>query len=69
MGEALKGLIKQDGAVGLWKGLSPTLLRDVPFSGIYWMNYELIKSYGPGVPSFSYSFMAGAVSGTVSLTL
>lgn len=58
--------MRQDGIIGLWKGLFPTLLRDVPFSAIYWMNYEFIKSYGPGVPSFSYSFMAGAIAGGVS---
>lgn len=59
--------MQQDGIKGLWKGVVPTLLRDVPFSAIYWTTYEFIKSLGPHTPTFSYSFMAGAVSGTVSI--
>lgn len=31
--EALKSLLRYHGWTGLWKGLGPTLLRDVPFSG------------------------------------
>lgn len=51
--EVLRTLIQQSGIAGLWKGVFPTLLRDVPFSAIYWMNYESLKAvYGPGVPSF-----------------
>lgn len=59
-------LIKQDGVTGLWKGLFSTLLRDVPFSAVYWMNYETIKSFfGTTTPSFGFSFLAGAISGSV----
>jgi solute carrier family 25, member 39/40 len=31
------------GLSSLWRGLVPTLLRDVPFSAIYWPGYELLK--------------------------
>lgn len=31
------------GARTLWTGLGATLWRDVPFSGIYWAGYEVIK--------------------------
>ncbi|KAJ8937789.1 hypothetical protein NQ318_012269 [Aromia moschata] len=67
--EALKLLFKQDGIRGLWKGIGSTLLRDVPFSAIYWMSYESIKSfYGEPVapPSFWLSFVAGAISGSIA---
>ncbi|CAK9438455.1 uncharacterized protein LODBEIA_P26790 [Lodderomyces beijingensis] len=37
-------LVKSDGASTLFKGLSITLWRDVPFSGIYWFSYEHLKT-------------------------
>ena len=39
----LMGLVKKDGISTLFKGLSITLWRDVPFSGIYWSSYEFLK--------------------------
>lgn len=35
-----RNIISQEGYYGLYKGLSPTLLRDVPFSAIYWYCIE-----------------------------
>ncbi|KAF2881073.1 hypothetical protein ILUMI_25094 [Ignelater luminosus] len=67
IGQALKILIKQDGILGLWKGIFSTLLRDVPFSALYWSQYEAMKRlYGPGVPSFGFSFVAGFIAGGVA---
>ncbi|KRT83660.1 mitochondrial carrier protein [Oryctes borbonicus] len=66
IGEALKILVKQDGIKGLWKGVFATLLRDVPFSAIYWTCYEFIKSQTIGGPNFGYSFLAGFISGSVA---
>lgn len=36
-------LVRREGMSALWKGLWPTVLRDVPFSCIYWSGYELLK--------------------------
>lgn len=70
MGEALKNLIRTDGAIGLWRGIFPTLLRDVPFSAIYWMSYESIKTFLKcDHPTFWQSFMAGAISGSIAATI
>lgn len=65
--QALKSLFHYHGVRGLFKGLGPTLLRDVPFSGIYWFHYEKFKSMlSPGVPSFGTSFVAGATAGSIA---
>jgi len=39
----LIGMVKAEGWTSLWRGLTLTLWRDVPFSGIYWFGYETIK--------------------------
>jgi len=59
-----------NGFFSLWKGLPPTLWRDVPFSGIYWTCYQNIKSrlISEDKPissrqRFLRSFVAGASSG------
>jgi len=37
-------IVQAEGAIGLYKGLSPTLMRDVPFSAIYWMTLEQFRA-------------------------
>lgn len=36
------GVVRTDGLASLWRGLSPTLWRDVPFSAIYWAGYDFV---------------------------
>lgn len=67
VGNALKQLVAVEGITGLWKGWTPTLCRDVPFSAIYWTSYETIKSYCNIVnPSFGFSFFCGAAAGAIA---
>lgn len=40
----LADMVKLEGWTSLWRGLTLTLWRDVPFSGIYWFGYETIKT-------------------------
>ncbi|KAG8191390.1 hypothetical protein JTE90_006132 [Oedothorax gibbosus] len=56
------------GVRALWRGLGPTIARDVPFSCVYWLSYEWLKADRP-TPSFLFSFCAGATSGTVAALL
>ncbi|KAL1787702.1 solute carrier family 25 member 39 isoform X1 [Sigmodon hispidus] len=64
----------QGGWRSLWLGWGPTALRDVPFSALYWFNYELVKSWLNGLrpkdqTSVGVSFVAGGISGMVAATL
>ena len=36
-------IVKRHGWKQLWGGLMPTLLRDVPFSSVYWSGFEYSK--------------------------
>jgi solute carrier family 25 protein 39/40 len=62
-------MVKKSGPIALWRGLPPTLYRDVPFSAIYWMGYEETKQalldYDQDMNGLQASFLAGAFSGMV----
>lgn len=64
-------MVASNGVRALWRGLGPTLWRDVPFSGIYWAGYEngknVAKNYG--YTGIDAAFTSGAVSGMVRLFL
>lgn len=60
-------MIEVEGMFGLWRGLGPTVLRDVPFSGVYWAIYESLKVRNDvTVPTFWFSLFGGATAGSVS---
>ncbi|EGG10332.1 uncharacterized protein MELLADRAFT_60557 [Melampsora larici-populina 98AG31] len=77
--------VQHSGITSLYRGLSATLWRDVPFSGIYWSTYEMCRKmisdgngFGesiPGSESFSVSriasesFLAGSISGCFAAIL
>ncbi|XP_005992280.1 probable mitochondrial glutathione transporter SLC25A39 isoform X2 [Latimeria chalumnae] len=70
----IRSAIAQDGWPSLWRGWGPTVLRDVPFSALYWFNYELVKNwlqkeYHVHEATFMMSFTAGAISGSVAAAL
>ncbi|SCZ87717.1 BZ3500_MvSof-1268-A1-R1_Chr2-2g05183 [Microbotryum saponariae] len=70
------------GLSSAWRGLPPTLWRDVPFSAIYWAGYEAIKrsiTGGKGMgegwqdqslsSEFAVAFVSGAGSGMIAATV
>lgn len=69
--EAVRRMLRTDGFLSLWRGLSPTLLRDVPFSALYWLSYEtmkgkVLKERNSTQLSFFESFLSGACAGTLA---
>ncbi len=41
----LKHMVHAQGYTSLWRGLTLTMWRDVPFSGIYWWGYETVRNF------------------------
>lgn len=69
--DCIRSAVQAEGRLSLWRGLGPTLLRDVPFSAMYWYNYERGKSflcelYNTREPTFTMTFISGAVSGSIA---
>jgi len=72
--QAFKNILKLEGLRGLTSGLGPTLFRDVPFSGLYLMFYEHLKSlvpdnyktYNPSAAHFICGFTSGILASLVT---
>jgi len=78
----MRVMVSEQGVTSMWRGLTLTLWRDVPFSALYWWGYEFIRkrldeSRARQSPSQSGeplshaalmmdSFLAGATAGAVS---
>ena len=71
-------LVGAEGVRALYRGLTPTLWRDVPFSGVYWFGYDMLKRTFSVMlqkrngrkhllvkEEFGLSFLSGSLSGSV----
>jgi len=65
---SVRSLVASRGVLSLWRGLGPTLWRDVPFSGIYWASYEALKNSlaRRGHKGVEFAFLSGVISGSAA---
>jgi len=61
-------IINQHGFRGLWTGFRATLLRDVPFSAIYWTCFEhfKLKMRKRSSSKFTIDFVSGVAAGSIA---
>lgn len=68
IGRSIRYMVAVEGVTSLWKGLIPTLWRDVPFSAVYWSLYEVSRtSVQDTLGRTSSAFVCGAFSGMVRI--
>lgn len=60
----LRNVRNSNGTLALWRGLFPTLLRDAPFSAIYWNAYEQLR-HGD-IPALNNPLTAGIAAGSTA---
>ncbi|PIC39719.1 hypothetical protein B9Z55_011318 [Caenorhabditis nigoni] len=71
LGHLIKSSWATKGISAFYLGWTPTMLRDIPFSGIYWAGYDWFKTrltrlQGPDHSPFVVSFVSGASAGVVA---
>ncbi|OQV20774.1 Solute carrier family 25 member 40 [Hypsibius exemplaris] len=69
--KAVAVTIKKEGILSIWRGWGPTVLRDVPFSCIYWGFYETFKANILSRKQLqelpvAWAFLSGATAGTIA---
>jgi len=69
LGSGLGQILRTEGLTGLYRGLGPTLVRDVPFSALYLASYEMLKKEIPSKIDASPNtchFLAGLGAGIMA---
>lgn len=69
LSNTLKELVESGGFRSLWRGLIPSLWRDVPFSIFYWSTYERLKIFimqKSRLKQMPSAFCSGVIAGALA---
>ncbi|XP_063919213.1 solute carrier family 25 member 45-like isoform X3 [Zophobas morio] len=64
--DALRGIVRDIGFTGLFRGLAPLMIRDIPTSGLYVLTYDMLmysKFQSYDIPHFAREIFAGGSAG------
>ncbi|KAJ0408710.1 hypothetical protein P43SY_001934 [Pythium insidiosum] len=69
----LRHVLREEGVRGLYRGMVPTLIRDVPFSGLYVLLYKRVQqsaaASSSSLPPYAVNFGSGVVAGVLATSL
>ncbi|TMW61319.1 hypothetical protein Poli38472_012510 [Pythium oligandrum] len=70
--DALKGIYRSEGIVGMYRGMTPTVIGVAPYVGLNFMVFETLRGTVPvdanGRPDAMYLLVCGAVAGACGQT-
>jgi solute carrier family 25 protein 38 len=69
----VRHVLQHEGVRGLYRGMVPTLIRDVPFSGLYVLIYTRLRDSWSRqfahLPAYSVHFSSGVVAGVLATSI
>ncbi|CAI5705477.1 hypothetical protein KXD40_000023 [Peronospora effusa] len=71
--QVVRYVLHHEGVRGLYRGMVPTLIRDVPFSGLYVLIYTRLRESWtrkfPHLPLYGVHFSSGVVAGVLATSI